>query len=84
MRGIELVIALEVEGGLQRSGCQRVVDLRPGAHDAGLEGADVIAGATVGADLIVDVADDADVNLFRHGLRRSKPAARSKWAVDFI
>src|ERR1700727_2578680 len=29
----------------------------------------MIAGATVGADLVVDVADDADVNVLRYRLR---------------
>ena len=68
----EFPIAFEIEITL-RLGSQGndESELRAGADDLRLEAADAVAGAAVATDLLVDVADDTDLELLGQELRRS-------------
>ena len=68
---VELPVCLQVDIGLQRPRRNDEAKLRPHADDAGLESAEVIAGAAVGRDLFVEIADGADLYLFGQELRRA-------------
>src|SRR5262252_5659515 len=68
----EFPVAFEIEITLKLIGQGNdVSELRPRAHNRRLEAAHVVAGAGVATDLLVDVADGTDKNVFRYELRRA-------------
>src|SRR6195256_4828556 len=72
MLGAELLVALQVEIGLMRGAeRQNVAELRPDAEDARLEASNPIAGAAVAGELLVGVADQAELHLLGEELRRA-------------
>src|SRR5579872_1354958 len=66
----EFPIRLEIEISLQLVAERKdVADLRADADDLRLEATDAIAGSAVAADLLVDIADEADLPLLGEKLR---------------
>src|SRR5258706_4228400 len=68
---VELRIGFEVHIALQIAERDDVTDLRPDADYLRLEATYPIAGAAVATELIVDIADYADLNLLGQELRRA-------------
>ena len=69
--GVELAVALEVQVSLRISERKDVSDLRADSDNAGFEGADVIAAATVAGELVIHIADRTDEHLLGEKLRRA-------------
>src|SRR5215469_12075910 len=67
--GGELPVGFQVEISLQVPDGKEVADLRAEADDARLKTADAVSGSAVTADLLIEVADNADQKLFRQELR---------------
>ena len=69
VRGVELVVPLEVQVALHPAGREKVAELRADAGDTRLEAADVVTRAAVRGELLVEVADGADLQVLRQELR---------------
>jgi hypothetical protein len=65
----EFPISLQIEVDLNLSEREDETHLRADTNHARLKRADVVAGATVGADLLVEVSNGADEELLGEELR---------------
>ena len=68
---IELPIRLQIDIGLHRTRRNDVADLRPNADDTRLEWAQLRNTTFIGANLLVEVTDRANEQLFGQELRRA-------------
>jgi hypothetical protein len=65
----EFPIGFQIQVGLNLSDREDVAHLRADADHARLEGAEMVPGAAVGADLLIEIADRADEELLGQELR---------------
>ena len=61
---IELPVRLQIDVGLHRADRDNEADLRSNPDDTRLEGADAVAGAAVGTDLLKEITDRPHEYLF--------------------
>ncbi len=68
---VKFRVGFLIDIALHATDREKVSDLRTDAGDPRLETADMVAGAAVARQLIVNVADQTNLNLLGHKLRRA-------------
>ena len=66
---VKLAVTLDIDVGLHRAEWNDVTELWPNPNYPGLEATHPVARAAVASDLIVEIADHANLKLLRHELR---------------